>query len=85
MNRGACPWGCRESDTTEQLSLHFSSLFLHGGYKCFLCEHWQHRILSDTTGECLMKERKKGTVIGRKNEIGSWYRKVTLEFLKWPT
>ena len=37
--------------------------------------------------ECLMrgKERKKGRVIGRKNEIGSWHRKVTWEFLKWPT
>ena len=20
MNRGACPWGCKESDTTEQLT-----------------------------------------------------------------
>ena len=24
-----CPWGCKESDTTEQLSLTFSLLYLH--------------------------------------------------------
>ena len=59
MNRGTCPWGCRESDTTEQLSLHFSSMvdinvsYVNtGNIEYFL-------ILQVHPSECSMKEKKR--------------------------
>ena len=32
MDRGACPWGCRELDMTEQLSMHTFDLKMRDKY-----------------------------------------------------
>ena len=33
---GYCPWGCKESDTTEQISLHFISVSSNSNFSYFM-------------------------------------------------
>ena len=39
---GYSPWGCKESDTTEWLSIHFTSLYLTWFYFSFIPEYLKH-------------------------------------------